>query len=112
MARQISETITDDLDGSSNASAVSFTYNGVEYSIDLSNKNKTAFDKIMKPYLGAATKVGSRRAGRRTTRATGAKRNDLNAIREWAAANAHEISTRGRIKSEIIAAYDAAHGLN
>ncbi|MFC9967329.1 histone-like nucleoid-structuring protein Lsr2 [Nocardia ignorata] len=37
-----------------------------------------------------------------------APRNDLAAIRAWAIANGHAVSTRGRIASEIVAAYDKA----
>lgn len=113
MARTVIEQISDDLDGSANASPVSFSYDGTEYTIDLSPKNKTAFDKLMKPYLAAATKVsprstGSRRRSRATTASSG-RRDDLNAIREWAGANGYEVSSRGRIRQDVVAAYDAAH---
>ncbi|MEO3939285.1 Lsr2 family protein [Dermatophilaceae bacterium Soc4.6] len=110
MARTVIEQISDDLDGSTNASAVTFSYDGTEYTIDLSSKNKTAFDKVMKPYIAAGTKVTGRRATpRKGVRSTTAKRNDLSAIREWATANGYEVSARGRVKAEIIDAYTAAH---
>ena len=109
MARTLIEQISDDIDGSSNASAVIFSYDGTDYVIDLSNKNKTAFDKVMKPYIAAATKVPARRrTPSKSTSSTG-KRTDINAIREWATANGHQVSTRGRIRAEIVDAYDAAH---
>jgi len=109
MARTVIEQISDDLDGSANASAVTFGYDGTEYTIDLSAKNKTAFDKVMKPYIAAGTKVtGRRTTPRKGTRSTG-KRNDLRAIREWATANGYEVSARGRVKAEIVDAYAAAH---
>lgn len=108
MARQIVETITDDLDGTANASPVNFAYDGVEYSIDLSSKNRAVFDKLIKPYLAAGTKIAGRQSAKRPSRSRDSKRNDLNAIREWATANGYDVSTRGRIKSEIVAAYDAA----
>jgi len=108
MARTVIEQISDDLDGTANASAVTFSYDGTEYTIDLSTKNKTAFDKVMKPYIAAGTKVTGRRATQRKgTRSTG-KRNDLSAIREWATANGYEVSARGRVKAEIVDAYAAA----
>ncbi len=105
--RQIMETISDDLDGSANASAVSFSYNGVEYSIDLSNKNKTAFDKVMKPYLEAASKVGGRRTSRRRLSGSATKRPDLNDVRSWATSQGIKISDRGRVSAEVLAAFDA-----
>ncbi len=107
MARHISETITDDLDGSGNASAVSFSYNGAEYSIDLSNKNKTALDKVMKPYLEAATKVGGRRTSSRRSTGSAGKRQDLNDVRSWANSQGMKVSDRGRVSAEVLAAFDA-----
>ena len=105
--RQIVETISDDLDGSGNASAVSFSYNGVDYSIDLSNKNKAAFDKVMKPYLAAASKVGGRRTRSRRSAASPGKRSDLNDVRAWAKSQGMKVSDRGRVSAEVLAAFDA-----
>ncbi len=105
--RQTVETISDDLDGSANASAVSFSYDGVEYSIDLSNKNKTAFDKVMKPYLEAGSKVGGRRTGSRRSAGSGSKRPDLNNVRSWAKSQGMKVSDRGRVSAEVLAAFDA-----
>ncbi|WP_414648561.1 Lsr2 family DNA-binding protein [Curtobacterium sp. CFBP9011] len=34
---------------------------------------------------------------------------ELGKIREWAAANGHEVSSRGRISQAVRDAYDAAH---
>ncbi|HEY5553890.1 MAG TPA: histone-like nucleoid-structuring protein Lsr2, partial [Cellulomonas sp.] len=34
---------------------------------------------------------------------------DAGAIREWAKANGHHVSERGRISAGVKAAYDAAH---
>ena len=109
MARQIVETITDDLDGSKDASPVSFAYEGTEYTIDLSKKNKSAFDKVMKPYLDAATKQSRRPSGTSRRSSSAPKRNDLSAVREWAKAAGHTVSDRGRVSAEIQSAYDAAH---
>lgn len=105
--RQIVETISDDLDGAGNASAVSFSYNGVDYSIDLSNKNRTAFDKVMKPYLEAATKVGGRRTSSRKSASSAGKRTDLNDVRAWAKSQGMKVSDRGRVSAEVLAAFDA-----
>lgn len=109
MARTVIEQVSDDLDGSANASAVTFSYDGTEYTIDLSNKNKTAFDKVMKPYVAAGTKVSARRSTPRKGARSSGGRTDLNAVREWATANGHQVSSRGRIKADVLDAYDAAH---
>lgn len=106
MARKTVETISDDLDGSANASAVSFSYDGVEYSIDLSKKNKTALDKLLKPYLEAGTRVGGRRSGARRSSGPSSKRSDLNDVRAWATAQGMKVSDRGRVSADILAAFD------
>lgn len=62
--------LVDDIDGSSNAETVRFSYDGVAYSIDLSRKNRAAFDKAIKPWVQAATRQsrGSRTRRRQAPR--------------------------------------------
>jgi hypothetical protein len=109
------ETITrliDDLDGSAAERTVTFAWDGRTYEIDLSKKNVVALEKIMKPYLAAARSARAtptRSAGRGRPAATGAqRRRDLQTIREWARANGHEVSDRGRVSAAVIEAYKAA----
>jgi hypothetical protein len=106
---------TDDLDGSGEATAIEFSFDGVNYSIDLSKKNKSAFEKALKPYIEAAKKTGGRRvratpaASRPRSRRTSTPKTDLAAIREWAATEGVEVSSRGRIAKDVLDAYAAAH---
>ena len=61
-------TVTDDLDGSANAKEVTFGWDGIWWSIDLSVKNRGSLEQALKPYLGTATKQtpqGSRKGGAR-----------------------------------------------
>lgn len=93
---------------------VSFGWDGNEYTIDLTSQEAEKFHKAIEPYLNAATKVSggrSRSTAKRSTAANSSGRSseDLTAIREWAKANGHEVADRGRIKKEILEAYDAAH---
>ncbi|BEP13859.1 Lsr2 family protein [Acidothermaceae bacterium B102] len=113
MAKTVTTTISDDIDGSAGASELEFSYKGVAYTIDLGKKNAAALDKALKPYLEAATRVPGRgrAAGvanrpRRAVVATG--RQDVAAIRAWAAKNGHEINSRGRIPQTVRDAYDTA----
>ena len=109
------ETITrliDDLDGSSAERTVTFAWDDRTYEIDLSKKNTAALEKIMKPYLAAARSARPATA-RSSTRGRSAssgtrRRRDLHAIREWARANGHEVSDRGRVSASIVEAYEAA----
>lgn len=110
-----SVTITefiDDLDGSKADRTVTFAVDGTSYEIDLSKKNAAAFNKALKPYLDSARKVrraagkASPRGGARRTRTDGP---DLAAVREWARANGHSVSDRGRIPATVLEAYRAAN---
>ena len=98
--------VTDDLDGTSAAETVTFAYDGVSYSIDLSKKNRTALAKALKPYLSAATRVGrtgSRRSGS-TGRQSGRRRSGpaLSDVRAWATEQGMTVSERvaspGRVR--------------
>lgn len=105
-ARTVYE-ITDDLTGKviseEEAVHVAFTYEGVEYEIDLGQKNATKFDEVLRPYIEAGRRVGGRK------KASGAPKRNLEVIRSWARANGHTVSDRGRIPNAVVEAYEAAH---
>jgi hypothetical protein len=105
MARKVITTVelTDDLDGSKADATVGFTFDGVSYEIDLSKRNLTALNKVMKPYVEAARRV---RSTRRASGTRGKSRDDVSAIREWAKSNRYDISDRGRIPASVMDAYD------
>jgi hypothetical protein len=110
MAKQTTVTITDDIDGSTNAKEVSFSLNGRSWVIDLNAKNRAALEKALKPYIAKATEQrGGGRRGKTVRRSSRSKSRDLAAVREWARTNGHQVSDRGRISSDIQQAYDAAH---
>ena len=104
--------ITDDLDGSANAETVQFTFDGTSYSIDLSRKNRNAFEKALKPYIEAASRVSTRRTAaspsRRSSRSRRSSGIDLSAVRAWANEQGIEVSSRGRIAQDVIDAYTAS----
>lgn len=107
MARKIEVTMIDDIDGTSPASTVEFSFEGTSYEVDLSEANKAKLAQALEPYLEAGRKVqGSRRRGRKSSTPGGV---DPAAVRRWAEANGKEVSPRGRVPREIIAAYLAAN---
>ncbi len=116
MAKRVITTteFIDDLDGAKAEGTVSFSFDGRHYEIDLSKKNRAAFEKTLKPYVDAARKAtgSSGRGSKRSSRGAGSKRSgsrrDLTAIREWARSNGYDVAERGRISQEIQDAYDAA----
>ena len=110
MAKTTVVQISDDLDGSANASEVRFAFEGTEYTIDLSGRNRKAFEKALRPYIEAGTKVSGRRSG--ASRPTHPKRArsasvDLAAVRAWAKENGHQVSDRGRLPKAVLEAYSA-----
>lgn len=139
MGKIVTIEYVDDIDGvpidAENVDTVDFSYRGQEYSLVLTDKNAAQFDKDMARYINAAKKAQARdaRAARRKTRPAprqsakpkpkpkaatprkttprkiAAAASDSRAIREWALANGHKISRRGRIPAPIIDAYNAAN---
>jgi hypothetical protein len=105
MAREVFQVISDDLDGSPDATSVEFGLDGVSYSIDLARKNEKALRTTLAPYLEVATKV---RPGRRgtTSRARVPDRDRNAAIRGWALESGVQLPSRGRIAGAVADAYD------
>ena len=114
MAKKTITILTDDLDGEelpAGSRSTRFSLDGVEYEIDLSAANARALADALAPYIAAARRVGGARtasASRSRSRGTGADAERLAAIRAWAQSNGYTVGDRGRIKAEIVDAYDAA----
>lgn len=84
MAKTTITQITDDIDGSKEATEVAFSFNGVDYVIDLGKKNAVSMEKALRPYIDAATKVSGRTSAssrRKSSRSDGYRR-DLTKVRE------------------------------
>jgi len=112
MAQRVNIVLEDDLDGSDADETVSFALDGTTYEIDLSAPNAAKLRDSLAPYIGHARRASGRRAApRAATRSNGRAggKRDLGDVREWARANGHKVSDRGRISAEVQAAYDKAH---
>ncbi len=108
MAQRVEVVLIDDLDGGNAAETVTFALDGVTYEIDLSDKNAKKLRDDIAGWTGHARRIGATRGvGRK--RGGSPKRTDLSAVREWARANGHAVSDRGRISAEVQSAYDKAH---
>lgn len=113
MAKQIITVLTDDLDGGDADRTVEFGLDGVNYTIDLSEKNAGKLRKALEPFLSAATRLGRNgnvpTTARRAVAAVSSRssRDQNQAIREWANKNGHPVSERGRIPSHVVEAYHA-----
>jgi hypothetical protein len=117
MAERILRQLIDDLDGTEIADGtgekIEFAVRGVTYRIDLSKNNVAKFEKALAPFIESAAKVsGSRgraRGPRRSRSTNRLPKEELSAIRAWAAKQGHKVSTRGRIPGNVVQAYEAAH---
>src|SRR3954454_14551854 len=112
MAKQIITVLTDDLDGGDADRTVEFGLDGVNYTIDLSDKNAGKLRKALDPYLTVAARAGrTPTSGRVPSRPAApparANRDQNQAIREWAGKNGYEVSERGRIPASVVEAFHA-----
>ena len=106
---QITEVrLVDDLDGGEAAESVAFSIDSKFYEIDLGEKNASALRDAIAPFVGSARRAGGAPAVTRpkASARSGRPREQTAAIREWANANGHEVSARGRIPSAVLAAYE------
>ncbi len=112
MASKETVHLIDDLDGTEATTSVTFAVDGVEYAIDLSEKNAAKFYKAVGRYVDAAHPVRRPRGAKRIGAKGGAAASpgqDLVAVRAWARENGFEVASIGRIPSRVVQAYQAAH---
>ena len=99
----------DDLDGSeidAEGKSISFSFDGASYEIDLSSKNVEKMRNDLRVYIEKARKVSGR--GRASAKAEPAPV-DTKAVRAWAEEQGMEVSARGRLSTELLEQYRAAH---
>lgn len=102
-------TVTDDIDGKEGAETVAFSFDGLDYQVDLGEKNRAKLAAALRPYIEVGRRVGGR-AKRTTTKRRSTNALDASAVRAWAADNGYRVSPRGRVRNEVIEAYrDAGH---
>jgi len=90
----------DDIDGVTTATQrIHFTYEGINYTMDVSEDNFNAYHKTMAFYVEHARVP-------KYTRIRNDPKNDQ--IRKWANQNGMTIAERGRIPTAIIHAYNHA----
>ncbi|GAB3273046.1 histone-like nucleoid-structuring protein Lsr2 [Kineosporia babensis] len=110
MAQKVQVILVDDLDGGEAEESVSFSLDGVNYEIDLSAANAEALREAITPWVEHARKISGRAArGTRGPRGRSAAKADLGDVRSWARENGYQVSDRGRVSAEVMAAYEGAH---
>lgn len=123
MAQKVIVQLVDDVDGSVAESTVEFGLDGVNYTIDLSPENATKLREGLAMYVGRARRSGGRqRRGTKARQLVSATSSPANsgpidrersrAIRMWAREQGTQVSDRGRIPTDVVAAYDKATGVS
>ena len=110
VTRTVTE-LTDDIDGGDAVETVSFALDGTAYEIDLNAENAAELRDTIGRFIGHARR-GSRAPGRRAVagrRTAASAGQNVSEIRTWAKGNGYAVSERGRISSEVLTAYEAAH---
>lgn len=112
MAQRTQVLLIDDLDGSSAEETVSFGLDGSAYEIDLSATNANELRESLATYVAHGRKAALiRGAGRRAMSPTarGSSSLDTSDVRTWARENGYSVNDRGRLASDVLDAYRAAH---
>jgi hypothetical protein len=105
MAQRVQVILEDDFDGGTAEETVTFALDGAEYEMDLSSDNASRLRDALAPWVAHARKTG----GRRKRGSKPPADSSTSEIRAWAQANGHDVSSRGRVSSEVRAAYEKAH---
>jgi hypothetical protein len=101
MAQRVSITLVDDLDGAEAAGTVAFGLDGTNYEIDLSEVHAKELRTALEGFIAVARKVSGRKRAKKST-------HSAREIRQWAQEQGMEVSTRGAISAEVVAAYEAS----
>lgn len=115
MARVTKVELIDDLDGGAADETVMFALDNQSFELDLSAHHAGILRDILGDYVAAGRKTagGTATSGRRQRAATStggqSNREHTAAIREWARKAGHAVSDRGRIKAEVMDAFEQAH---
>jgi hypothetical protein len=109
MAQKVHIVLEDDLDGSPASETVTFGLDGKSYEIDLNDKNAGKLREALAAYVGAARSVGGARRGRKPATTATNLGPSAREVRDWARSNGHDVPDRGRIPSDVRAAFEAAH---
>lgn len=106
MAQRVEIVLEDDVDNGPANQTVTFSLDGVEYEIDLSDNNAEKLRSDLAVWVGHARRSGGRRKRAAAKTDTRASATD---VRAWAAENKMQVSSRGRVPTEVREAYDRAH---
>ena len=120
MAERVTVELVDDLDGSAADETVHFTWDGKALVVDLNKKNADKLRKAIEPFVAAARPDGTQTPAPRRrlysgtssgTRQHNGSRAATSVIRAWARENSIEVPDRGRLKPDVVQAWEASRRL-
>lgn len=115
MAQRVVTILSSDISGeeieNGKGETVSFALDGIAYEIDLTADEAAALRSVLEDYIKAGRRTTARSSSvRRGSRGgSGRSPEELAHVRAWAKENGYEVNARGRIKKEILEAFDAAN---
>ena len=110
LARLIVTQPGHDVDGANATETVAFSYRGVDYEVDLAERDVDALDRLLAPYLANARRVMGKRTKARRPAAKATVSQDPKEVRAWAKAEGIEIADRGRVSADVLRRYRESHG--
>lgn len=118
MAERVTVELVDDLDGSAADETIHFTWEGKPLVIDVNKKNADKLRKAIEPFATAArpdetvpTAASRRRAATAQSsdkRSRSRSEAPTSTIRAWARENNIDVPDRGRLKPDVLMAWEAA----
>jgi Lsr2 len=112
MAQRVRTILVSDLSGDeaeSGGESISFSYKGVDYTIDLTAKEAAGFDKAIAMYVQHARKAGRGRGSRSSSGSSHRQGDRVSSVKKWADDQGLDYPRRGRLPKSLVEAYDAAH---
>lgn len=115
MAKVQSVQVIDDIDGKvlDSYETVRWSVDGKDYEFDTSERHAQQFRDMVAKYIDASRRAGGPRGGAakgRSVSTSGTRsKEQTQAIRHWAAKNGFAVSDRGRIPTNVLEAFEAAH---
>lgn len=114
MSRREVVTFVDDYTGEDirpeDARHLVFAVDGRQYEMDLSAMSRDAFDRAVAPFMAKARPFGRRSLSSPRTPAARAGV-DSAEVRAWAVEQGLDVSRRGRLPGDVVAAFVAAQGV-
>jgi hypothetical protein len=110
MPKQMRAVITDDHDGKElpdDTQGLSLSIGRTAYVLYLSDKNEKKLRTALAPFIENAEKVGSATPTKRGGSGSGRTKEELAEIRTWAQQQGMDVSDRGRVKKEVLDAWDS-----